>query len=106
MVMDLSPARQRSRPALPLLGTNICSGPGTSIPAAGHFLWQSEAWGGQLSLVNCSCGAEMGVFPLWAGLPKGTTPHPGLPWLVGVGWHEPSESSSAGRSALAASVLL
>lgn len=48
----------------------------------------------------------MGVFPLWAGLPKGTTPHPGLPWLVGVGWHEPSESSSAGRSALAASVLL
>lgn len=83
MVMDLSLTRQRSQSALPLLWTDICSGPSTSIPAAGHFLWRSEAWGGQLCHVTCSHGAEMGVFP--SCFPEGATPPPWAPLAGGGG---------------------
>ena len=106
MVMDLSPARHRSQAALPLLWTDICSGPSNSIPAAGHFLWQLEAWGGQLPHVTVPVGLRWACFLHGLASPRAPPPNPGLPWLVGPGWHEPSGSSSAGCSALAALPLL
>lgn len=87
MVTDLSLTRQRSQSALPLLWADVFSGPSTSIPAAGHFLWRSEVWGGQLPYVACSRGAEMGVFP--SCFPDGATPTLGSPGWWGWGGTNP-----------------